>query len=147
MRRTVLMVAALALPISGALAAMGGPAAAAAKAEKSITCKVFAGTVSGTITLSKCNGNTGGSSQALSSGALASGGTLVWTNSKQTVIGTPVLSGITSKKCKATGDSALSVSIPVTSDTTGLTSLGTLTTQVCIDGSGNITGLKPVKIT
>ena len=147
MRRISAAVAAVVIPTSMLLAASSAPAwAKAAKAEKSITCKSFSGTLSGTITIGGCNGNTGGSSAALTVSTLASGGMINWTNGKSTTIGQPTLGSIKSSKCKATGDIAESVSAAVTADTTGLTSLGTLTTQVCIAGT-SISALKPVKIT
>jgi len=133
--------AALTIPVATVTVAFSSPAWA--KAEKSITCKTISGNITGTITLSKCKGNTGGSSQPLTATALATGGKLVWSNSQSTTIGSPTLGTVTSPKCSGTADT---VSAAITADTTGLTSLGTLTTEVCISGS-TITGLKPVKIT
>ena len=146
MRRMSLVLAAMALPVAILGLSSSGPVWAKAKAEKSITCKSFQGTETGTVTLSSCNGNTGGSSQPLSATALATGGTLKWTNGKTTTVGSPNIVTVTNKKCSAAGESADTVTIPVTADTTGLTSLGSLTTEVCI-ANGNISGLKPVKIT
>ena len=146
MRRVLLALAVLTIPLSVVTVAFGSPAWAKTKAEKSITCKKFSGTISGTVTASGCNGNTGGGSQTIAATALATGGTVQWSNGKTTTIGAPTLGSVTNKKCKATGDSAESVSAPVMADTTGLTTLGTLTTQVCISGT-SISALKPVKIT
>jgi hypothetical protein len=123
-----------------------GPASAKTKVEKSITCRSFSGTVSGTITMSGCNGNTGGSSAPLNATSLATGGKISWTNGDSTTIASPTLGSVKSSKCKASGDLAESVSAAVKADTTGLSSLGTLTTQVCV-ANGNVTALKPVKIT
>jgi len=147
MRRVLLAVAALTIPVSAVTVAFGSPALAKAKAEKSITCKKLSGSISATITVSSCNGNTGGGSQALDATALATGGTITWSNSQSTTLGTPTLGSVTSKKCKATGDTAESFTMAVTADTTGLSVLGTATGQVCITSSGSISALKPLKVT
>lgn len=146
MRRILLVLTALTIPVSVVAVTFGGTASAKGKAEKSITCKTFSGSVSGTVTMSQCNGNTGGSSQGLNATALATGGTINWSNGTSTTVGSPTLGSVSNKKCKASGDVAESVSMTVTADTTGLGSLGTLTTQVCV-ANGNISALKPVKIT
>jgi hypothetical protein len=147
MRRVVLTVTSLTLPFALVSVTLSGPAWAKTKPEKVIVYKQFSGTIAGTVTASGCNGNTGGGSQPTNSSALASGGTITWKNSKTTTIGKPTITGITSPKCKATGDSADSVTATVTADTTGLKTLGTLTSKVCITATGNISSLGPTKIT
>ncbi|HYA67987.1 MAG TPA: hypothetical protein VED63_04560, partial [Acidimicrobiales bacterium] len=122
----------MSLPVSALSIAVGGSAwAKAAKPEKSITCKSFSGTVSSTVIASGCNGNTGGSSDPISATALAAGGTVKWSNGKTTTIGAPTLGTVKNKKCTGTAET---VSATVTADTTGLASLGTMTTEVCIAG-------------
>ena len=143
MRRALLAAVAVTIPLSMVSVAFANPAWAKTKAEKSITCKSFSGTVGGGITAGGCNGNTGGGSQPLTAAALASGGTVKWLSGKTTTIAAPTLGTVKNKKCSGTAES---VSAAVTADTTGLATLGTMTTQVCISGT-SVSALKPVKIT
>ncbi|HXW34407.1 MAG TPA: hypothetical protein VEJ87_07490 [Acidimicrobiales bacterium] len=146
MRRVLLTVAALAIPLSAATVTMTG-GTAWAKGEKSITCKTVGGNPTGTVVISSCNGNTGGGA-SVSGLALATGGVVTWNNGKTTTIGTPTLSSPKNKKCSAAGDAVDAFTAPVTADTTGLTSLGTASGEVCVNlGNSTISDLKPIKIT
>jgi hypothetical protein len=109
-----------------------------------IKCKTLTGSdaTGGTVTLSNCSGNTGGSSTPLSISALAAGGTITWTNGKTTTLGTPTLSGETD-----TAKDALKGSCPagtteteakgaVTADTTGSAPVpGKYSLEVCVANS------------
>ena len=69
---------------SGALAGAGflafaGPTAAATPG---IACKSMTGTITGTVTLKKCTGNTGKASKPLPATSLESGGKITWKNKK-----------------------------------------------------------------
>lgn len=146
MRRVLLAAAALAIPVSAVTMVAVSPALAGGS-EKSITCTTFTGTVTGTSTVSGCNGNTGGGSQPLSSSALATGGTVTWLNGDTTTIGTPTTKAVSAKKCPVSGSLADSFKATVTADTTGLKKLGTASGEVCISPTGAISALKPLKVT
>jgi len=142
MRRILLTVAALTIPVSAVTLAFGNPASAKTKPETKITCKTLSGTIA-SIVAGGCNGNTGGSSEPISGTALASGGTITWVNGKTTTIAAPTLNTVKNSKCKGTAET---FSATVTHDTTGLTSLGTATGEVCV-ASSSITALKPLVTT
>lgn len=127
------------------IAVSSGPAVAAGGS--SITCKKVTGNASSTITLSKCNGNTGGASLPISATFLASGGNITWINGKNTVIGVPALKILANNlKCKAPNTNE-GFTAPVLADTTGIP-LGTAKGAVCITGpTGAIKASKPLKIT
>jgi hypothetical protein len=129
----------------GSVLIASGPAWA--KAEKSITCKNLSGNIGSTIVASNCNGNTGGSSEPLNATTLAAGGTIDWVNGKTTTIAAPTLKTIKNNAKCPSPDTAESFTAKVTGDTTGLTKLGTAKGAVCIDGSGNISAIKPLKAT
>jgi hypothetical protein len=149
MRRALLLVAALAIPVSGASAvAMSAEAGAAV----SIVCTTITGTVTGTIVVSGCTGgNTGGSSTATPTSTLASGGTIHWVSGSTTTIGSPTLTATSAKKCPgyvkggSSNPTADKFTATVTGDTgDGIKVPGSSKGAVCISSGGNITALKPL---
>jgi hypothetical protein len=149
MRRSLLLAAALAVPLSGVTTlALGGTAWAGTK----IVCSTITGTESGGSTISGCSGgNTGGSS--LPGLALASGATINWASGKSTTLGNVAFAIKPGKKCPgysktaAANPSVVKFSAPVTSDTgTGIKVPGKASGEICLSLTGNITSLKPLKI-
>ena len=151
MRRVLLTVAALLIPVTGLTLGIAGTAGAAG----GITCTTISGTAGGTVTLSGCSGpNTGGGSQPVSALALEFGGTFTWLSGGTTTIGAPVLTAGSAKHCPgyvknaATEPSAESFTAAVTGDTgDGVLIPGTVSGSVCIgnDVNATITTLKEVK--
>jgi hypothetical protein len=131
-----------------------GPAwgAAAPKPKGKVLCTTVTGTVTGTITISGCSGtaNTGASSQPLSVGALASGGTVTWASTKTSTFSAAVTSATNAKKYPGyvkgaqSNPSAIKFSGTVTADTSGMKIPGKYKGAVCVNGN-NITALKPLK--
>ena len=115
--KLVRLVAVGALAGSAALAFAPGTATAAS----SIKCSKMTGNIANTVKLSGCTGNTGGSSKAIPSADLATGGTIKWKNGKTTTITLTV-------KAKGTacpsGSSEYQAKGSVTADTTGSASVG-----------------------
>ena len=149
------------VPIAAAVGVAAGPASASNGTFVGIKCHKLTGTISTTITLSVCNGNTGGASTALPATSLATGGTITWANSLTTTVGAPTITTITgtAKTCTAaqTEDKAVgSGANGVQADTTGSAPVGsTWSAFVCVTSSGKITlapvtkgstTLKPAKI-
>ncbi len=158
MRRRRMLGAALVLAVSGAALVGGGQAGAAAGPKGKVTCSTITGTSSGTVTLSGCVGsaNTGGASQPLPTASLATGGTVTWVSGKTTTFSAATLVGTKPKKCpgyvkppkggpEPSEPSAFKFSGTVTADTSGMKLPGKYKGAVCIDQSGNITALKPLK--
>ncbi|HUA94695.1 MAG TPA: hypothetical protein VMB82_04125, partial [Acidimicrobiales bacterium] len=97
-------------------------------------------------------------SEPLTTASLATGGTVTWTNGKTSTFASPALVGIKAKKCpgyvKSTKKnpyngpepSADKFSGEVTADTSGLKIPGKYKGEVCISSSGNVTALKPLKV-
>jgi hypothetical protein len=146
MRRTLLAVAALAIPISGVTLALSGPASA--KSAK-ITCTSLSGNAAGTSTISGCTGgSTGGGSQPLSSATLEAGGVVTWLNGQTTTLNAPTIKTTKAKKCPVAGSSADTFKAVVSADSgTGVKVPGTATGAVCVSPTGAISALKPLKIT
>jgi hypothetical protein len=149
MRRALLLVAALAIPVTGASAVAMSSEAGAAVA---ITCTTITGTVTGTIVVSGCTGgNTGGSSTATATSTLATGGTIHWVSGSSTTIGSPTLTATSAKKCPgyvkngSSNPTADKFASNVTADTgDGIKVPGKGKGAVCISSSGSITALKPL---
>jgi hypothetical protein len=103
-----------------------------------IKCSGLTGNISSTVTLSGCNGNSGGGSQPLNATSLATGGTITWLNGKTTTIGVPALS--TGTACPTGTPTDEIAKAKVTADTTGSVTVGsTAKIEVCIASSGAIT--------
>jgi hypothetical protein len=150
MRRVMLMAAALAIPLSGAILVVGSPAAWAGV---KITCTTINGNLS-TLTVSGCSGgNTGGRSEPISTLALESGGTVTWVSGSTTTISRPALASTNAKKCPgyvkgaSSEPSAEKFTATVTADTgDGIKVPGKAKGAVCISQSDNITALKAMKL-
>jgi hypothetical protein len=157
MRRVLMLMAAVAIPVSGVFVALsGGQAWAKTKGPNGkVTCTSLSGTVSGTVTASGCSdtgsANTGTSSEPIPATAFANGGTVTWVNGKTTTFAKPGLVSTSAKKCPgyvkgaSSEPSAEKFSGAVTADTSGLKVPGKYKGAVCISQSGNITALKPLK--
>jgi hypothetical protein len=100
-----------------------------------IKCTTLSGNIASTVTLSGCNGNTGGSSQPLLATSLASGGTITWSNTQTTTV-TLTVSSPTGGTCPAhtTLEEAKGKS---TADTTGSAPVGgKVKVFVCLTSAG-----------
>ena len=122
--------------LAGSVAfAFGSPASAATP--PGIACKRLAGTATGTVTLKRCTGNTGGASQPLPAASLVSGGTITWVNSKTTTVKLTVTAG--NNALCAAGSSEYDARGKTTADTTGSVIIGgRVKAHVCVDSVGNI---------
>jgi hypothetical protein len=151
MRRILLTVAAMIIPVAGLTLGIAGTAGAGTG---KITCTAINGTASGTITISGCTGgNTGGSSQPLSAASLATGGTVTWVSGSTTTSGVPTLTATAATHCPgyvnhaATNPTADAFTAAVNGDTgDGMLIPGSETGAVCIGTTGTITDLKALKI-
>jgi hypothetical protein len=150
MRRILLTVVAMLIPVAGLSLAVSGTAGAATG---KITCTALSGSVTGTITLAGCSGTTGGSSVPLTATTLATGGTITWTSGTTTSISAPALTTVAATKCpgynkKATSNpSAESFTATVTGDSgDGILLPGAASGEVCIGTSGSISLLKKVEV-
>lgn len=121
----------------------------------SVVCTTVTGNAATTTTVSGCTGgNTGGSSQPVSSVTLANGGTIPWVSGGSVTIAAPTLTATSAKKCPgyvknaASNPSAENFTAAVTSDTgDGLKKLpGSAKGSVCIGTDGSITALKPLSL-
>ena len=83
--RTVGAISALALAGATTVLALSSGGSASAAGSK-ITCTSLTGTITTSIKLSGCTGNTGGASANLPSSILATGGTITWVNGKTTTV-------------------------------------------------------------
>jgi hypothetical protein len=161
-RKAGISVSAAALAASGIVVLFAMPASAASGPHGKVTCTTMSGSLnSGTITLSGCTGSavpgTGGSSQPLSIGLLASGGPVTWINNNVTTFGAPTLVGKKAKKCPGyvkptktnpnpTEPSLDQFSGVVTADNTGMKVPGKYKGDICIDQAGNFSAEKALKI-
>ena len=149
LRRVLLTVAALLIPITGLTLGLAGTAGAAG----SIACTTISGNASSTVSLSGCSGpNTGGGSKPVTALDLATGGTFTWLSGGTTTIGAPTLTAGSPKKCPgyvknaSTEPSAESFTATVTGDTgDGILIPGIASGAVCIGTDGTISTLKEVK--
>jgi len=162
MRRFLMLAAALAIAASGATLALSGSQAwAKGGPNGKMTCTGLNGTETGTITISGCTDSgsaTATQSQPLVTTALATGGTVTWTNATTSTFAAPVLVSIKAKKCpgyvastkknpySGPEPSADKFSGSVTADTSGLKIPGKYKGEVCISASGNVTALKALKV-
>lgn len=151
MRRTLLLAAALTIPVSGVSLALSTGQAGAAGAK--IVCTSMNGTASSSITISGCTGgNTGGSSQPISALALANGGTVNWVSGSNTTFAKPTLTPTSAKHCPGyvkngtNNPTADKFAGAVTADTgDGIKVPGKYQGAVCISPTGSITAAKPLK--
>lgn len=155
MRRILIAVSVIALPVSFLTLGFAGTAGAAGG---KIVCTTITGNAGSDIVVSGCTGgNTGGSSQPLPATALAAGGTVTWVSGSATTIAAPALTSELPKKCPGyvkppkTGPppaepAAEAFTASVTSDTgDGMLLPSTAEGQVCVGTDGTITALKPIE--
>lgn len=149
MRRILLTVAAILIPVAGVTLGFVGTAGATGK----LQCTSLSGNASTTVTLSGCTGGrTGGSSQAVNSATLATGGTIPWVSGTTTTIAAPALTTISAKHCPgyvknaSSEPAAESFTATITGDSgDGILIPATLSGEVCVGTDGSITLLKTVK--
>ncbi len=159
MRSRRILGAALALSLSGVALVGGGQAFAATGPKGKVTCTTITGTATGTVTISGCTGSaaTGGASLPLPTISLAAGGTVTWLNTKTTTFGAAALGGSSVKKCPGyvkppkggpvgAEPTAFKFSGVVTADTSGMKVPGKFKGVVCVSTTGDITALKPLKL-
>jgi hypothetical protein len=128
--------AALAVPTSVAVVGSSAPAWAAS----SITCTSVKGTISGSVTISKCSPETKAQkktdkSASAPSVSLATGGTLTWTTSGLTTVTSLTVTSPGQGACpaKSTEEDATGT---VTGGTSDLTHVGdTVSVKACLKGS------------
>ena len=136
MRRLMLAVAALAVPISATAVGFGGSAGAASP----VSCTKVTGTTTGSLTFKGCGTLGKGSAPAAS---LASGGTITWKGKKSgsttfsVTVTSPGQGG-----CSA-GSTEYDATGTVTADTSGKVGVGSAVSgRACGSGSGAITLVK-----
>jgi hypothetical protein len=108
-----------------------------------VKCKVLSGSLTGTDTISKCGDkkNTGGAGTFPNSAILSGSGTITWTGTGTTTVGSVTLTSITSGTCP-TGDTE----DEVTGDITGGTGAAaksiltgwTITAYACVSSAGTL---------
>jgi hypothetical protein len=132
--RAIAAAAVLGAATLGALSSVGTASAAVSK----ITCTRLKGSITTSITLSGCSGNTGGSSTPLDSAVLATGGTITWVNGKTTTVtmtvGHTETDPTETRSCPATSSEFESRGT-VTADTTGSAPVGGVAkSEECYNG-------------
>jgi hypothetical protein len=151
MRRILLVLAAVLIPVAAVTLGFAGTAGAAGK----LQCTSLTGNASSTVTVSGCTGggNTGGSSHPVNASTLATGGTIPWVSGTSTTIGAPTLTAISAKHCPgyvknaSSEPSADSFMATVTGDTGDAMLIpATISGEVCIGTDGSITLLKTIKV-
>jgi hypothetical protein len=151
MRRVLLTAAALLIPVSAV--SIVGISGIASAATGRIECTSISGNASSTVTLSGCTGgDTGGSSESLPAGDLASGGTVDWVSGANTTIAPPALKSVSASKCPgyvkkaASNPAAESFKATITGDQEDAMLIpGTATGEVCVASDGTITLLKTIE--
>jgi len=151
----------LALALTGGLGAFGAQSAFASGPSGKTVCSTMTGNSSTTISISGCvdakGANTGGGAAPISIVTLAAGGTVVWNSTLTTTFAAPVIKAGNAKKCPGYVKPTKGVTPPpeptevkfkgaVTADTSGMKVPGKYQGDVCVDTSGNITALKPLKV-
>ncbi len=161
MRRVLVLVATLVIPVAGIAVALDGGSAWAKGPNGKLSCSSVASSGIG-IEISGCtdSGSATGvtNSVVLSETALATGGPVQWNNGTITVFGQLALVDTSAKKCpgymKSTPKapysgpepSALKISGSVTMDNAGLKVPGRFKGEVCISDSDTVSSPKPLKI-
>jgi hypothetical protein len=150
MRRVLMLVAAAAIPASGAfLTLSGGQAWAKGGPNGKVTCTTISGTATSEITISGCtdtgSADTGASSEPFAATALENGGTITWISGDTSTFGKPTLTSTSAKHCPVAGSTADKLVGAVTGGTAGLKT-GAYKGAVCIAPTTEaITALKPLK--
>lgn len=123
-------------------AALVAPIGSASATLPSIKCGKLTGTISTTVTLSKCSGNTGGASKPMPAASLASGGTISWVNGKSTTVTLKVSTtehDTTETLGCPTGTTEYEAKGKVTADTTGSAPVGGVAkAEVCATSTGSL---------
>jgi len=137
MRRLLLGIAALTLPVAGATVgavATAGTAGASAR----VSCTKISGNVAGTLTFKDCGGGLG-TGKAIGSLVPAGGGTITWKGKDKgkTTVGDITFASPGQGGCK-TGSAEQDVTGKVTANTSKAHIKGTtVSARVCVDGAGN----------
>ncbi len=143
MRRLFTMAAvAVAISIPTSVAAVSAVSTGSAFAASSITCSSLKGTVTGTITIKKCTPSAGKGYKSAtgSSGSLATGGTLTWSNSGATTTVTLVVTSPGQGLCgKGYSEFDANGTVTAASTTgTGIPAVGdTTSSKVCVNVAKN----------
>jgi hypothetical protein len=136
---------AVALPVSVTAVAFAGPASAAATP---VACKKLSGTITGSITISKCSpkSKTNKSAGGLAA-SLASGGTITWTPSNQTTTVSLSVSSPGQGACKK-GSTEYDVTGSVTGGTSTYTHSGdAVAGKACATSGGSLSLVKHTSLT
>jgi hypothetical protein len=141
--------AALSIPLSAATVGLAGTAGAAATS--SITCKGLTGTITTTVTVSKCTpfGGKGYRTASAPAASLASGGNLTWSNSKATTtIGKTSAKVASPNKCTTGTEYSFSGRVTaVSTHGTGIPKKGdAVRASACVTSSGAVTLLPGSKM-
>jgi hypothetical protein len=102
-------------------------AAPAGAAVGTIKCTKLTGTIASGITLSGCNGNTGGASQLIPATNLVGGGTITWVNGQTTTVTLNATAGESDSDLRGTCSATTTeyeATGTVTADTTGSAIVG-----------------------
>jgi hypothetical protein len=153
MRRLLTVAAAaVALSIPLSVAAVGLAGTAGAAATSSVTCTGLTGTITSTVTVSKCkpSGGKGYKSATGSAASLASGGKLTWKSSKATTtVGDTKASTVSPNECGAAGtEYAFTGKVTAASTKgTGIPKKGdAVKADACVSSTGAITLLPGTKM-
>jgi hypothetical protein len=132
----MLVVAALAIPVSAASIGFAGPAGASAP----VSCTKVTGTITGTLTFKGCGTLGKGSAPAAS---LASGGTITWKGKKSGTTTFTVTVTSPGQGACAKGSTEYDATGSVTGDTSGKVTVGSAVSgKACVDAAGNVTLVK-----
>jgi hypothetical protein len=142
--------AALSIPLSAATVGLASTAGAAATS--SVTCSGLTGTISTTVTVSKCtpSGGKGYKTATASAASLATGGNLTWSKSKATTtIGDTTAKAVTPNACGSAGTEYSFAGRVTKASTkgTGIPKKGdAVRAKACVSSTGAITLLPGTKM-
>ncbi len=152
MRRMTAIVAtavALSVPVSVASLGVAGTAGAAGSG---VTCASLKGTITGTVTISKCSpsGGKGYKKATAPASSLAGGGNVTWSNSgATTTVGDAAVTTVTPNACgkKGTEYSFTGTVTAASTSGTGIPAVGdSVSALACVTSSGKIALLKGTTI-
>jgi hypothetical protein len=138
MRRFVLSVVALAMPIAGTAAVLASPASASAP----VSCSKISGNIATTATLKGCGGGLGKGTAPAS--AFASGsGTITWKGKGKGTTDISVTPTVVGQGGCKNGSTEVDVAGSVTADTSGKVTVGDpVSARVCFDSNGKLSLVK-----
>ena len=139
MRRLMLAVCALAIPMSLAAVGLGGSAGASPP----VSCTKVTGTATGNITLKGCSAGLGKGSAPASTLLVTGSGTITWKGKHKgtTTVSVTVTTPVTSA-CK-TGSTEYDATGTVTADTSGKVVVSsTVSDKACVSGTGKVSLVK-----